>query len=74
MEVKIGVQDVAREIVLESPQSAAEVTAAVQAAIDGGTLLQLTDAKGRTVVVPGSRIGYVELGVESERKVGFGTL
>ena len=74
MEVKIGVQNVAREIVLESTQSAAEVTALVDAAINDGSLLRLTDDKGRTVVVPGAVIGYVDLGQENERRVGFGTL
>lgn len=74
MEVKIGVQNVAREITLESAQSADAVAALVEAAITDGTLLRLTDDKGRTVVVPGTSIGYVEVGHESERRVGFGTL
>jgi hypothetical protein len=74
VEVKIGVQDVPREIVLESSLSPAELTALVDAAVTAGTLLTLTDDKGRLVLVPGTRLGYVELGVEAERKVGFGTL
>ncbi len=74
MEVKIGVQNVAREITLESAQSTDEVTALVDAAITGGTVLRLTDDKGRTVTVPGTSIGYVEIGPGSERRVGFGTL
>lgn len=74
MEVKIGVQNVAREITLESAQSADEVTALVEAAVSAGSLLRLTDDKGRTVVVPGASIGYVEVGHESERRVGFGTI
>jgi hypothetical protein len=74
VEVKIGVQNVAREITLESAQSADEVTALVEAAIADGALLKLTDEKGRTVSVPGSSIGYVDIGPGSERRVGFGTV
>jgi hypothetical protein len=74
VEVKIGVQNVAREISVESNLSGAEVAQLVDAAIAAGTPLKLTDDKGRTVVVPGSVLGYVEIGSESERRVGFGTL
>lgn len=73
MEVKIGVQNVARELTLESSQTADEVTGLVSEAISSGGLLRLTDDKGRTIVVPGASLGYVEVGVESERRVGFGT-
>ncbi|GAB3245939.1 DUF3107 domain-containing protein [Kineosporia babensis] len=74
MEVKIGVRDIARDIVLESPDSAESVVKAVEAAIASGSLLRLKDDKGRLVVVPGAQIGYVEIGAEETRRVGFGTL
>lgn len=74
MEVRIGVQNVAREVVLESTQSPAEVTAAVSAAIEGGTTLSLQDERGRTVVVPAAAIAFVEVGAEESRRVGFGAL
>lgn len=72
MEVKIGVRDVAREVVLESDLSAEEVQAAVDAAVSGGGLLKLTDDRGRVVLVPGSQVGYVELGAPERGRVGFG--
>ncbi len=72
MEVKIGVQNTAREIVLESPLGADEVAAAVQAAIKDGGVLSLDDERGRRVVVPAERIAYVEIGVTAARPVGFG--
>ena len=74
MEVKIGVRNVAREITLESAQSAEEVASAVEAALKGGTTLQLTDDKGRVVVVPAGVLGYVEIGAPEGRKVGFGAI
>ena len=36
--------------------------------------VQLTDTKGRTVLVPVDKIAYVDLGQEHVRPVGFGTL
>ncbi|GAA3591182.1 DUF3107 domain-containing protein [Kineosporia mesophila] len=74
MEVKIGVRDIPRDIVLESDDSAESVANAVEAAISGGSLLRLKDDKGRTIVVPGNLIGYVEIGAEETRRVGFGTI
>lgn len=72
MEIKIGVQDTPREIGLESTQSKDEVAQAVADAVASGSMLSLTDDKGRTVLVPGAKIAYVEIGLESARKVGFG--
>ena len=72
MEIKIGVQYSTREISLESDEKPDKIASAVDAAISGGSLLKLTDDRGRTVVVPGDKITYVELGPASSRKVGFG--
>lgn len=72
MEVKIGVQNVAREIVLDSAQTADEIAALVDTAVAAGGVLRLTDTGGRTVVVPTSVLGYVDAGGAAERKVGFG--
>ena len=74
MEVKIGIRDIARDIVLESAQSPESVATAVEQAVSTGSLLKLTDEKGRLIVVPGSLIGFVEIGAEESRRVGFGTL
>lgn len=74
MEVKIGVRDVAREVTLESELSADEVKAAVDAAVSSGSLLKLTDDRGRVVMIPGALIGYVEIGAPERGKVGFGAI
>ena len=72
MEIKIGVQNVGREIVLESNQDAETVAKVVGEAIKGGGELRLTDDKGRLIIVPGKALGYVEIGAEEVRRVGFG--
>jgi hypothetical protein len=71
VEIRIGVQNVSREITIDTDMSADAVAEAVAKATGGGTL-DLTDAKGRRVVVPGSALGYVDIGEEAKRRVGFG--
>ena len=73
VEIKIGVQNAAREITLESAQDRKDVEKAVAAAVADGSVLSLADDRGRLFVVPGSQIVYVELGEPVERRVGFGT-
>lgn len=74
MEVKIGVQYSAREIVLESTQEADDIERLVTAALDAGGLLSLADEKGRRVLVPVEKLAYVEIGEPVERRVGFGAM
>ncbi|WP_327068829.1 DUF3107 domain-containing protein [Kitasatospora sp. NBC_01250] len=75
MEVKIGVQNAPREIVIESVQSADEVESAVAKALEGTSkLFTLTDEHGRRIIVPAERLAYVEIGEQAARKVGFGTI
>jgi len=74
VEVKIGVQNVAREIVLESAQSTQEVEKAVADALAAGDVLSLTDDKGRVVLVPVASLGYVDIGTARKAGVGFGTI
>ena len=72
MEVKIGVQYAPRELVLESAQTPAEIEQIVTDALanDTGTL-SLTDEKGRRIIVPVSKVAYVEIAEASPRAVGF---
>lgn len=73
MEVKIGVADSVRELVVASPLSQEEVETQVTKALAGGSdsLLTLVDDKGRRYVVPAARIAYVEIGPADARRVGF---
>lgn len=73
MEVRIGVRQVSREVVIESVQTPEEVQEVVTAALAGEGPLALSDEKGRRVVVPVEAIGYVEIGVEDAGRVGFGS-
>ncbi|WP_016697561.1 DUF3107 domain-containing protein [Actinoalloteichus spitiensis] len=73
MEVKIGVADSSRELVLTSSQTPDEVETVVSDALSGDQkLLSLVDDKGRRFVVPTARVAYVEIGPADARRVGFG--
>ncbi len=74
MEVRIGVQNVAREIAFESKQGVDEVTEIVAAALKDGGYLTLADDKGRSFIVPVAALGYVNIGEAEKGRVGFGTL
>lgn len=74
MDIRIGVQQCSRELALDSEQTPEEIEAAVAAAAQPGGVLRLVDAKGAIVIVPGSTIGYVEIGAARKGGVGFGML
>ena len=72
MEVKIGIVESPRELVVSSDQTPDEVQKLVDASLNGGDpLLKLTDEKGRRFLVRADQIAYVEI-APAERKVGFG--
>jgi hypothetical protein len=74
VEIKIGIQHTARELSLESNLPAADVEAAIAAALKDGGVLTLVDEKDRKVLVPAEKIAYIELGEPTGRRVGFGTI
>jgi hypothetical protein len=72
VEVKIGVQFAPRELTLESTQTPDEVEKAVARALsEENGVLSLVDEKGRRVLVPVSKLAYLEIAEQSQRQVGF---
>ena len=72
MEIKIGIRHIAREIVVETSEAKEILMEKVSKAIEDGSLLQIMDDKGNTTLIYGAQIGYVELGSDAKRHVGFG--
>ena len=78
MEVRIGVTQVPREIEVDlgDDTDRNDVVKQVDAALadaDKGSILWLTDRKGRQVGIPAAKVAYIEIGSPSdERRVGFG--
>ena len=74
MEVKIGIQSIPRELVIETNASPAEVERALATALADGGLLVLPDDKDGKIMVVADKIGYVELTGTEQRRVGFSSL
>jgi len=72
VQVRITVANVASDVNFESALSAAEIQSAVNAALKSGEALTLEDIRGRVVMVPADKIGFVEIGEQTDRRVGFG--
>ena len=75
MEVKVGVKGAPRELTIDSTMTPDELAKAIKTALTGeGGLLVLADDKGRQVIVPADKLAYVEIGEQTERRVGFGNM
>ena len=73
VEVRIGITDSPRELTIELSNSADDIEATVARALHEGSHVAFTDEKGRRLIVPATKVGFVEVSARSERKVGFGT-
>ena len=76
MEIKIGIQSVARELVVETDAAADDIEHQLAAALADGahSVFTIPVAKGGKVLVPADKIAYVEIGGPEARRVGFGNL
>ncbi len=72
MEVKIGIQSVPRELVVETESAFEAVEQALTTAITDNGVFVLTDDKGGKIMVPADKIAYVEIGGAEPRRIGFG--
>ncbi|WP_183095249.1 DUF3107 domain-containing protein [Nocardioides stalactiti] len=71
MEVKIGVQNAARELTVETDESSDAIEKLVTEAIAGSGVLVLADNKGQKTVVPADKLAYVHIGRSVVGQVGF---
>lgn len=71
MEVKIGIQNIIRELIVETDESAEAVQKLIADSVGGEGVFTLTDTKGRTVIVPAAKLAYVEIGGGVSGHVGF---
>ena len=72
MEVKIGVQNATRELIIDTDLGSEELEKTIAAALSGESpLLSLTDIKGRKILVPVDKVAFVELGSPAIGQVGF---
>jgi hypothetical protein len=76
MEVKIGIQSIPRELVVDTDATAAEVERDLAAALaaEATTLFALTTQKGGRVLIPADKIAFIEFSQDASRKIGFGNV
>lgn len=72
MDIKIGVTQIARELEIETSLTAEEVLDKLQDAKNGEKALVLESTNGRKLVIPTEKIGYIDIGSQNQRPVGFG--
>jgi hypothetical protein len=74
VEVKIGIQSIQRELVLDTPSSPDEVERSLTTALSNGGMFVVRDENGGKILIPAEKIGYVELNSTDQRRIGFGNL
>jgi hypothetical protein len=76
VEIRIGVQSVPRELVVETDMPADEIERSLSAALEKGehAVFALPVTKGGRVLIPADKIAYVEFGGTEGRRVGFGNI
>jgi hypothetical protein len=75
VDVRIGVMHTPKEIDIEVADDVDRDTLikSIESALGDGSVLWLTDRKGRRVGVPTDRVAYIEIGEPADhRRVGFG--
>jgi Protein of unknown function (DUF3107) len=77
VEVKIGIQSIPRELVVDTDATAKEIERDLAAALsgaDGNAIFALNTQKGGRLLIPADKIAFVEFGGDQARRVGFGNI
>jgi hypothetical protein len=74
VQVRIGIQSVAKEITVETALAAEEIERSLTEALQNENgVFVLVDENGGRVLVPAAHVGYVEISEDESRQVGFST-
>jgi hypothetical protein len=87
MEVKIGIQSVPRELIIETDETQAEIEAHLERALAAyfqagkpdlepapSPVFTVTTTKGGRVLIPADKIAFIEFTTDQARRVGFGNI
>jgi hypothetical protein len=69
--VRIGISETSQELHFDTSLDASKVILLANEALSGNTVFQVKEVKDRVILVPASKISYVEIGDTTEQKVGF---
>ena len=70
MDIELGIQNVARPVNFSTDESADNVSQAIAQAVADNTTIDLTDDKGRRIIVPAKALGYAIIGSETISGLG----
>jgi hypothetical protein len=72
VDIRIGILNSPREINFETAQTAADVEKVVADALGSDSkYIRLVDDKQKVYIIPTASFGYIEVGSEISRRVGF---
>jgi hypothetical protein len=72
VDIRIGILNSPREINFETAQTAADVEKVVADALGSDSkYIRLVDDKQKVYIIPTASFGYIEVGSEVSRRVGF---
>lgn len=72
MELRIGILHTPRELSFETDATAAEIEQLIaDAAAAGSPVVRFTDDRNRVFLVNREQLAFVEIGEETQRRVGF---
>lgn len=77
MEVKIGIQSIPRELVVDTDTPVEEIERALSDALaraEGQSVFALDTVKGGRLLVPADKIAFIEFSPDQARRVGFGNI
>ena len=83
MEVKIQIQSVPRELIIETDETQAQIEMRLGEALSaylGGTegrpspVFTVTSSKGGRVLIPADKVAFIEFSTDQARKIGFGNI
>jgi hypothetical protein len=72
VEVKIGIQNAPRELVVDTDATAGDIERGLSTALADGGVFSVPDEKGGKILIPADKIAYIELGSAEPRRIGFG--
>jgi hypothetical protein len=77
VEVKIGIQSIPRELVVDTDTPVEEVERALAEALSGAgghAVFAIDMLKGGRLLIPADKIAFIEFTPDQARRVGFGNI
>jgi hypothetical protein len=77
VEVKIGIQSIPRELVVDTGTPAEQIEQALADALEGGdgqSVFALDTLKGGRLLIPAGKIAFIEFSPDQARRMGFGNI